>query len=199
MCVLRERSVVSLTSPLAVDSLYLSNSWEKTKEVMAKSGHKGISRIDCPENKTVGWYVRVRLGNVTKSKFLSDHKHGGKEQALERAVECRNQLEQALGKPRTDWIIVGNNPRNRSGIVGVRRAVKKYKGKDGTIYLNDVYEVTWNAGREKRGRTSVSITKYGEARAFRKACAIRRQKEQQLYGDVVVSKWAQSVGKVCAA
>ena len=166
---------------------------------MAISGHKGISRIDCPENKTVGWYVRVRLGNVTKSKFISDQKHGGKELALEQAVECRNRLEQELGKPRTDWVIVGNNPRNSSGIVGVRRAVKKYKGKNGRVYLNEVYEVTWNAGREKRGRTSVSISKYGETTAFRRACAIRRQKEQQLYGNVVTSKWAQSFGKVCAA
>lgn len=166
---------------------------------MAKSGFKGISRIDCPQNKTVGWYVRVRLGNVTKSKFVSDHKNGGKEEALKLAVEFRNQLEQELGKPRTDWVIVGNNPRNRTGVVGVRRATKKYKGKDGKIYLNEVYEVTWNAGREKRGRTSVSIAKYGERSAFRRACAIRRQKEQQLYGDVVVSKWVQSASKIFAA
>lgn len=166
---------------------------------MAKSGFKGISRIDCPQNKTVGWYVRVRLGNVTKSKFVSDHKNGGKEEALKLAVEFRNQLEQELGKPRTDWVIVGNNPRNRTGVVGVRRATKKYKGKDGKVYLNEVYEVTWNAGREKRGRTSVSIAKYGERSAFRRACAIRRQKEQQLYGDVVVSKWVQSASKIFAA
>lgn len=166
---------------------------------MAKSGYKGISRIDCPEKKTVGWYVRVRLKNVTKSKFISDHKHGGKEQALQVAVECRNTLEQELGKPRTDWVIVGENPRNKSGVVGVRRATKKYVGKDGKVYLNEVYEVSWNAGREKRGRTSVSITKYGEAAAFRRACAIRREKEQLMYGKVVVSKWADSLGKVCAA
>jgi hypothetical protein len=166
---------------------------------MSKSGHKGVSRIDCPERKTVGWYVRVRLGNVTKSKFISDSKHGGKENGLLKAVECRNQLERELGKPRTDWVVVGENPRNKSGIVGVRRAVKKYTGKDGTIYLNEVYEVSWNAGREKKGRTSVSIKKYGEASAFRRACAIRRQKEQQLYGKAVVSKWADSLSKVCAA
>ena len=166
---------------------------------MAKSGHKGISRIDSPQKKMHGWYVRVRLKNITKSKFISDQKHGGKDTALERAVECRNQLEQELGKPRTDWVIVGNNPRNRSGVVGVRRAVKKYKGKDGTVYLNEVYEVSWNAGREKKGRTSVSIAKYGEAGAFRRACAIRRQKEQLMYGKVVMSKWAETLGKVCAA
>ncbi|MFN2529871.1 MAG: AP2 domain-containing protein [Pyrinomonadaceae bacterium] len=166
---------------------------------MAKSGFKGISRIDCPQNKTVGWYVRVRLGNVTRSKFLSDHKNGGEEEALKRAVACRDKLEEELGKPRTDWIIVGKSPRNRSGVVGVRRALKKYKGKKGKIYLNEVYEVSWNAGREKRGRTSVSIAKYGETSAFRRACAIRRQKEQQIYGNVVISKWAESFGKVCAA
>jgi len=166
---------------------------------MAKSGFKGVSRIDCPERKTVGWYVRVRLCNVTKSKFVSDKIHGGKEAALVRAVECRDEMERELGKPRTDWVVVGENPRNKSGVVGVRRAVKKHRGKDGTIYENEVYEVSWNAGREKKGRTSVSIKKYGEAAAFRRACAIRRQKEQQMYGTAVVSKWADSLSKVCAA
>ena len=166
---------------------------------MAKSGHKGISRIDCPERKTVGWYVRVRLKNVTKSKFISDSKHGGKEAALAVAVETRNQLEQELGKPRTDWVIVGENPRNTSGVVGVRRTAKKYKGKDGRVYLNEVYEVTWNAGREKRGRTSVSISKYGERSAFLRACAIRRQKERLMYGEEVQSKWVDAFSKVCAA
>src|SRR5918996_182961 len=136
---------------------------------MAKSGHKGISRIDCPERKTVGWYVRVRLGNVTKSKFFSDSKHAGKDAALERAVECRDEMEAELGKPRTDWVVVGKNPRNRSGVVGVRRTVKKHKGKDGRL------------------------------RAFRMACAIRREKERLIYGEAVVSKWAKAVGKVCAA
>ncbi len=165
---------------------------------MAKSGHKGISRIDCPENKTVGWYVRVRLGNVTRSKFISDKANGGKDAALVKAVECRNQLERELGKPRTDWVLVGTNPRNKSGVVGVRRTTKKYRGKDGTIYHNEVYEVSWNAGREKRGRTSVSIAKYGEMGAFRRACAIRRQKEQEMYGNPVVSKWADALAKVVA-
>ena len=166
---------------------------------MPKSGHKGISRIDSPAKKMHGWYVRVRYNNETRAKFVSDLKHGGREAALERAVECRNELEQELGKPRTDWVIVGNNPRNATGVVGVRRTAKKYKGKDGTVYLNEVYEVSWNAGREKKGRTSVSIRKYGEARAFRMACAIRRQKERLMYGEPVAAKWADALSKVCSA
>ncbi len=72
---------------------------------------------------------------------------------------CRDELERELGKPRTDWVVVGHNPRNRVGVAGVRRAVTKYKGKDGKVYENEVYEVSWNEGREKKGRTSVSIRK----------------------------------------
>ena len=166
---------------------------------MAKSGYKGISRIDSVQKKMHGWYVRVRYNKQTRSKFVTDRQHGGREGALAAAVTCRDEMERELGKPRTDWVIVGHNPRNPLGVAGVRRAVKKYKGKDGRIYLNEVYEVSWNAGREKRGRTSVSITKHGEAGAFRRACAIRRQKEQLMYGKVVVGKWAQALGKVCAA
>ena len=166
---------------------------------MAKSGHKGISRIDSEQKKMHGWYVRVRFNKQGRAKFISDKLHGGKEAALEKAVECRNELERELGRPRTDWLVVGSNPRNLGGVTGVRRAVKKYKGKDGTVYHNEVYEVSWNAGREKKGRTSVSIRKYGELRAFRMACAIRREKERQMYGEPVEGKWAGALGKLCAA
>lgn len=166
---------------------------------MAKSGHKDVSRIDSPAKKMHGWYVRVRFDKQTRAKFVPDRLHGGKEAALARAVEQRDEFERELGKPRTDWVIVGSNPRNRHGVAGVRRAVKKYKGKDGTVYNNEVYEVTWNAGREKKGKTSVSIRKHGELRAFRMACAIRREKERQMYGEPVEGKWAAALGKVCAA
>ena len=60
-------------------------------------------------------------------------------------------------------------------------------------------EVTWSAGRERRGRTSVSIRKHGERRAFRMACAIRREKEREMYGEAVEGKWAGALAKVCAA
>jgi len=166
---------------------------------MAQSGHKGVSRIDSPEKKMHGWYVRVMFNGQARSKFISDKSNGGKEEALRRAVECRYELERELGRPRTDHVVVGHNPRNRGGVTGVRKAVKKYRGKDGTVYENEVYEVTWNAGRERRGRTSVSIRKYGELRAFRMACAIRREKERQMYGEPVRGKWADALGKLCVA
>ena len=173
--------------------------FEKASTHLPKSGHRGISRIDSPQKKMHGWYVRVMFSNLKRSKFIPDRLHGGKEAALEKAVECRNEFEKELGKPRTDQLVVGISARSTSGVVGVRRAVKKYKGRDGKVYLNEVYEVSWNAGREKKGRTSVSIRKHGEAGAFRRACAIRRQKEQQMYGTPVLKKWVEALSKVCAA
>ncbi len=166
---------------------------------MTKSGHKGISRIDSPAKKMHGWYVRVRFNKQGRAKFVTDRAHGVREAALAAAVECRDEFERELGRPRTDHAVVGSSPRNPAGVPGVRRAVKKYKGKDGTLYENEVYEVTWNAGRERRGRTSVSIRKYGELRAFRMACAIRREKERQMYGEPVKGKWADALARVCAA
>lgn len=166
---------------------------------MGKSGHKGISRIDSHQKKMHGWYVRVRFNKQARAKFIPDRAHGGRDAALGAAVECRDAFERELGRPRTDHAVVGSSPRNAGGVAGVRRAVKKYKGKDGTIHLNEVYEVTWNAGRERRGRTSVSVRKYGELRAFRMACAIRREKEREMYGEPVEGKWADALAKLCAA
>lgn len=166
---------------------------------MTKSGHKGVSRIDSPKKKMHGWYVRVRFNKQGRAKFIADGAHGGREAALAKAVECRDEMERELGRPRTDHQVVGSSPRNALGVAGVRRAVRKHKGKGGAVFESEVYEVTWNAGRERRGRTSVSIRKYGELRAFRMACAIRREKERQMYGEEVRGKWAGALAKVCAA
>ncbi|MEJ7713136.1 MAG: hypothetical protein WKF84_25645 [Pyrinomonadaceae bacterium] len=73
---------------------------------MAKSGHKDISRIDQPLKRTHGWYVRVRFGGSTQSKFFSDETCGGRDKALERGIRYRNQTESELGKPRTDQVVV---------------------------------------------------------------------------------------------
>lgn len=166
---------------------------------MTKSGHKGISRIDSVQKKMFGWYVRVQFANHTRAKFVSDRAHGGREAALAKAVEWRNQLEQELGKPRTDYVMVGGSGRGTTGVVGVQRRLKKYVGKGGKVYWSEVFEVSWQAGRERMGKTSVSIRKYGEAGAFKRACAIRREKERQMYGQEVVGKWAANLARVCAA
>lgn len=163
----------------------------------AQSGHKGVSRIEQEARNTFGWYVRVTFNGQKRCKFFSDHAHGGKENALEQAVEYRNQVELELGKPRTDRLVIGHNPRNTSGITGVQRKTKTVSGKDGQQRVTkNVYEVTWNPEPGRLCRTWVSIDEYGEEAAFRKACAIRREKEKEMFGTVVKVNWQNSLSKL---
>ena len=48
-----------------------------------------------------------------------------------------------------------------------------------------VYEVTWAPRPGKVSRTTVSVNKHGEDGAFLLALKIRRDKERELYGDVL--------------
>ena len=149
---------------------------------MAKSGHKSISRIDTPTKRTHGWYVRVYFNRIMHSKFFSDSLYGGSEEALVEAIRHRDELEQKIGKPRTDRHVVTASPRNQSGVIGVQRKIKRSRTRHGKVSECEVYEVTWNPEPNVIRRTSVSIEKYGEEEAFQRACNIRREKERQMYG-----------------
>jgi hypothetical protein len=147
---------------------------------LADSGYKSISRIDDPKKKTHGWYVRVFFKGEMYSKFFSDARFGEAGDGLIEAVRYRDELEQKLGKPRSERTIVKLSPRNQSGVIGVRRR-RKSSGKKGRKDGYDVFEVTWSPEPGKMKRTSVSIEKYGEAEAFRIACEIRKSREHEVY------------------
>jgi hypothetical protein len=148
---------------------------------MADSGYKNVSRIDSEKKNMHGWYVRIFHNGKSHAKFFNDNKSGGTEEALVDAVEYRNQLEIELGKPRTERYFVNSlHPNNNTGVPGVNRRTVKQK-KRGKWYSWDVYEVTWTPQPNKLARTTVSIKKYGEEEAFRRACAIREQKMAELY------------------
>jgi hypothetical protein len=163
---------------------------------MAKSGHKGISRIDQPSKDTFGWYVRVTFNGMQRCKFFSDRAHGGKEKALEAAIRFRNQAEQELGKPRTDRLVIARNPRNSSGIMGVQRKTKVVRTPAGERVVVKGFQVTWNPEPGRVCRIWVPIGESGEKAALLKACAIRRQKEIEMYGSVVKANWVASLGKL---
>lgn len=148
---------------------------------MADSGYKNISRIDSPPKRLHGWYVRIQYKNKSYSKFFSDSRCGDKQTALEAAIEYRNRLEKSIGRPRTERLIIGSIATTPpTGVTGVRR-IKRKEVKRGRRYVRDVYEITWNPEPGKLTRTTVSINKYGEAEAFRRACKIREQKMREIY------------------
>jgi hypothetical protein len=102
-------------------------------------------------------------------KFFSDKKYGDGLAALDEAILWRDRTERELGKPRTEQVVVASHRRNTTGVLGVRRRMKD---------SYDVFEVTWRKESGKLGRTSFSIAKYGERKAFRLAVRLRRAHEQ---------------------
>ena len=152
---------------------------------MADTGYKSISRIDSPGKKMHGWYVRVWFKNKMHSKFFNDKAFGGTDAALEAAIEYRDQIEAEIGKPRTDRVVVTDSPRNQTGVIGVNRVRKQtgaYVPYTAIPNYSDVYGVTWQEAPNLVRRTTISIAKYGEEEAFRRACELRRRKEQEIYG-----------------
>ncbi len=83
--------------------------------------------------------------------------------------------------------------------MGVQRKTKVVTTEDGEErVIKNVYEVTWNPEPGRLCRTWVSIDEYGEEAAFRKACAIRREKEREMFGSVVKTNWEDSLKKLLA-
>ena len=62
----------------------------------------GISRIDQPEKKNHGWYVRVTFKGKTDQKFFADKAHGNKPKALKMAQEHRDHLVTLLPPARQE-------------------------------------------------------------------------------------------------
>lgn len=136
-----------------------------SKKILEK--HKDIGRIDQESKRAHGWYVRLRFHGKSYRKFFSDKKHGGRYSSLLSAISWRDEIEKKIGKDRTDKHIV-TMTKSSTGFVGVRLNEK----------LNR-YEVSWVQPSGKQGKTSVSISKHGREKAFKKACDIRKVKEQE--------------------
>ena len=133
---------------------------------------KGISRIDQPGGHGVGWYARVRHDGTTYSKYFSDGAHGGTESARRKAVRWRNATEREVGKPRTNRFVPAVTSRSQSGVSGVYQQRQSF-----------VVATSPKPGRIRR--EFVSINELGLREAFRQAIALRRRREEEIYGQAV--------------
>ena len=154
---------------------------------MANSGYKNITRIEQASNDLYGWYVRMRFKGKSHAKFFNDKRfEGSEDKSLHAAVRYRNELSESIGRPRTERNVMAAHPGNNTGVVGIRRYMKKTgTSKTGKAYHSDVYEVTWSPEPNKVKRTSFSIAKYGEREAFRRAYELRKRQERRMYGDII--------------
>ena len=72
---------------------------------MPSNPTKGVSRYDSEEKRMHGWQARVQWDGQFAYKRFADGVHGGPEEALEAAIEWRDEMEEEFGKPRTEkWI-----------------------------------------------------------------------------------------------
>lgn len=146
---------------------------------------KGISRIDA--KGTHGWYVRIYKNGKTYSKLYSDNKYGGRERTLKYAQKARTVALEALKNlpENQNRRLVSHDKRNKSGIIGVSRKVKKSAAKSGeSVY----YQVTWSPEKGKIKNRQWSAQKYGEEEAFRRAKEFREKVMQEIYGEDYRSK-----------
>ena len=147
---------------------------------------KSITRMDYKKN--IGWYVRIKFRGEEHRKYFGDSVWGVYEEALEAAIQWRDEKERELGQPRTDQMVISKS-RSDLGIIGVRRTMSRTGAtdKDGNPLPNytPVYAVSWSPEPNVRKSTSFSVEKYGEEEAKKMAIELRKQKELDIYGGTV--------------
>ena len=132
--------------------------------------HKNVTRVDQPSKNTHGYNVRIQWKGQLYTKFFSDNVCGDRLAALHDAIEWRDMTEKTIGKPHTTRQVVGLSARNKTGVIGVRR---RKRGN------TEVYEATWITDEGKVGRTTYSIARHGDRKAFKLAVKARMEHESK--------------------
>lgn len=125
---------------------------------------KSIRRVDRPERHEVGWLVRIKYQHTLFRKFFSDAQYKGSGNAFASAVYWRDETEQLIGKPRSEYPVVGIS-RTGNTEPGIHMRLK-----DDAL----VFEATWVGSQGKLRRTTYSIGKHGESEALRLARQARQ-------------------------
>ena len=149
---------------------------------------KCVRRIDDEQKKTFGWLVRVRFENTVHSKFFSDSKFNGSTKAFKEAVAYRDQLEQKIGKPRTDRRVKTKSAANQTGVLGVQLIRRLYKGQE-RVY----YEASISLEPNVLHKKTFPIKDGNVNEAFERAVAYRLKMEKRVYGRALQT-WPSSSG-----
>lgn len=131
----------------------------------------GITRIDQPEKKNHGFYVRITHRGKSNQKYFPDKSLGGKSKALKAARDYRDSLLAKMPKYKQE--AAGRKKRRikKSGVTGVTHVVSKsIKGKS-----YDYWQAAWLDGDGKRRTAKFSISRYGNEKALDLAKKARRK------------------------
>ena len=130
----------------------------------------GISRIDQPEKKNHGYYVRITHRGKTTQKFFPDKSSGGKGAALAAARKFRDKVFARLPKARREAALARRKRIKQSGVTGVTHVISKSAA--GKVY--EYWQAAWTE-RGRRKTAKFSISRYGEKKALELAKRARRK------------------------
>ncbi len=133
----------------------------------------GISRIDQPEKKNHGYYVRITHRGKTTQKYFPDKASGGKSKALKMAKDYRDKLVAKLPKAKREAAMRKRRKVKQSGVVGVTHVVSKSPA--GKTY--EYWQAAWEE-KGKRKTAKFSVSRYGSDAALRKAKTARRKNQR---------------------
>ncbi len=128
--------------------------------------HRNLRRVDRYGDH--GWVVSVKRRGRRRVEHFADRVHGGREAALLRAIQRRDELEASLPPPvklKTRYSL------NKTGVVGVFLEVRRLRLGPAARY----YGATWTELSGKRMRVRFLASRYGEREA--RHLAIRARQE----------------------
>jgi len=129
----------------------------------------GITRIDQPEKKNHGYYVRITHQGHCHQKYFPDKSNGGKRKALAAAQAHRDALLATMPSQKLAAACKKKRKIKRSGVVGVTHVVSV--SPKGTEY--EYWQAAWLTAEGRRKTAKFSIPRYGSKRALQMAVEAR--------------------------
>jgi hypothetical protein len=137
-----------------------------------KDKPKNVFRIDIEPTEehpnrhpTHGWQVRIKRQKKQHTKYFSDKRFGGREGALEKAVEYRDELLDELPDP-MDPVRRSAEVRSKTGVIGLNFCWKD----DGSGTPKPYVQLSWLEEGGSRRSAAYSVRKWNLRRAVWKAC-----------------------------
>lgn len=133
---------------------------------------RNLHRVDHAASSTHCWRVTIRRRNEVIRRDFSDGVYGGREQAFQAALVCRNTIIEThppFGKPEYCKILKKSN---RSGVSGLKR-VDRLELSKGRRMRRIYWEVQWPIENGRSRHRKFSILKYGEQGAYQLALTAR--------------------------
>ena len=133
----------------------------------------GISRIDQPEKKNHGFYVRITNKGKTSQKFFPDKSCGSKSKAQKMAKSYRDKIFNKLPKARKEAAASRRKRIKQSGVTGVTHVVSKSAA--GKLYA--YWQAAWTEGKTRK-TAKFSVARNGDKKALDLAIKAKRKADR---------------------